>query len=153
MRLNRDRTRSAPKTLRSLARSKKKHRKGRGASGRAEAHVTRFSQRTLAECKHFFCSSRAEIPEFFAKFSQEFGTKFASFRRRAPALSDLNAQLIKLRASETPYGLRSARWLKKSQILCAWRAEIPEILQFLHESFAQIMRDLDAGRLLIRIRT
>ena len=32
--------------------------------------------------------------------------------------------------------MRSARWLKKSQILCAWRAEIPEILQF----FVKVLR-------------
>ena len=41
----------------------------------------------------------------------------------------------------------------KDPILCAWRAETPEMLQFVREFFAQIMRDLDAGRLLIRIRT
>ena len=42
---------------------------------------------------------------------------------------------------------------ENNQILCAWRAEIPEILQFFREIFAQILRNLDAGRIRIRIRT
>ena len=32
------------------------------------SHVTRFSQRTLAECTHFFCSRRAKIPEILKNF-------------------------------------------------------------------------------------
>ena len=40
---------------------------------------------------------------------------------------------------------------ENDQILCAWRAEIPENLQFFREIFARISRDLDAGRALFRI--
>ena len=40
---------------------------------------------------------------------------------------------------------------EKNQILCAWRAKIPEILQFFREIFARISRDLDAGRAVFRI--
>ena len=39
----------------------------------------------------------------------------------------------------------------KRKNLCAWRAEIPEVLQFFRELFAQILRDLDARRALYRI--
>ena len=39
----------------------------------------------------------------------------------------------------------------KRKDLCAWRAEIPEVLQFFREIFAQILRDLDARRALFRI--
>ena len=35
--------------------------------------------------------------------------------------------------------------------VCAWRAKFPENLQFFHEFFARISRDLDAGRALFRI--
>ena len=37
---------------------------------------------------------------------------------------------------------------RDERILCAWRAKIPEILQFFPEKFARISRDLDAGRAL-----
>ena len=40
---------------------------------------------------------------------------------------------------------------RDERILCAWRAKIPQILQFFHEIFARISRDLDAGRALFRI--
>ena len=35
---------------------------------------------------------------------------------------------------------------RNQRILYAWRAEIPENLQFFRENFARISRDLDAGR-------
>ena len=40
-----------------------------------------------------------------------------------------------------------------TQILCARRAEVPEILQFFRAISAQSLRDLNAGRALVRMST
>ena len=41
--------------------------------------------------------------------------------------------------------MRSARWQRARNFLCAGRAEFPEILQIFRPIFAQTLRDLDAG--------
>ena len=41
--------------------------------------------------------------------------------------------------------------VKSFRILCAWRAAIPEVLQFFREIFAQISRELDARRAIFQI--
>ena len=47
---------------------------------------TRFAQRTLAECTHFFFLRKArQNSEQFVKLLQDFGTKLVSSRRRWPA--------------------------------------------------------------------
>ena len=43
--------------------------------------------------------------------------------------------------------------VKIFRILCAWRAEISEVLQLYREIFAQILHDLDVRRALFRIYT
>ena len=68
-------------------------------------------------------------------------------------LSKSNGDPTRLPVPVTSDGLRSARWSNARISWCAWRAEIPKILQSFREIFAQIMRDLDAGRLFVRIRT
>ena len=42
---------------------------------------------------------------------------------------------------------------EKTKSVRVARPQLPEILQFFREIFAQILRNLDAGRILIRIRT
>ena len=41
--------------------------------------------------------------------------------------------------------------VKIFRILCAWRAAIPEVLQFFREIFVQILHNLDVRRALFQI--
>ena len=65
--------------------------------------------------------------------------------------SDLNNRPTSLRDSATLRELRYARWPSARIFFCERHAEIPEVLQFFREIFAQILRDLDARRALFRV--
>ena len=105
--------------------------------------VVRFAQRMLAEINEFYAGGAPEFRKF-CKFFREICAQISHF-------SDLNNLPTSLRAAETLRELCSARWLSARISFCERRAEIPEVLQFFREIFAQILRDLDARRALFRI--
>ena len=113
--------------------------------------VIRFAQRMLAEMNEF-CARGA--PKF-RKFCNSFVKIFARISRDLDAgralFSDLNNLRTSLRAAATLRELCSARWPSARIFFCERHAEIPEVLQFFREIFAQILRDLDARRALFRI--
>ena len=112
--------------------------------------VIRFAQRMLAEMREF-CARGA--PKF-RKFCNSFVKFLRGFRVISTAdahFSDLNNLPTPLRAAATLQDLCSACWPSARIFICERHAEIPEVLQFFREIFAQILRDLDARRALFRI--
>ena len=108
--------------------------------------VVQYAQRTLAECTQFLCAGRAEFPEIL----QIFRPIFSRFLR------DLDAGLVLELASErTPTrkraatkfcGFRNNVGRVHAIFLRAARRSFSEKLQFFRASWAQNLRDPDAGR-------
>ena len=113
--------------------------------------AVRFAHRMLAE-NNEFCARGA--PKF-RKFGNSFVQFFSRISRGLDAgrafFSDLNKLPTSPVAAATLRGFRSARWPSARIFFCERHAEIPEVLQFFREIFAQILRDLDARRALFRI--
>ena len=112
--------------------------------------VTRFAQRMLAEMNEF-CARGA--PKF-----RKFCNSFVKFLRGFRVISTPDAHFF---GSEQPSDFTEscsdvARVVQRTLAECTHffgerHAEIPEVLQFFREIFAQILCDLDARRALFRI--
>ena len=108
--------------------------------------VVKYAQRTLAECVQFLCAGRAGFPEILQNFRAIF----------AQVLRHLDAGLAVYLASErTPTRTRAATKFCASRnhagrvhatFARAVRRKISGTLQFFRASWAEILRDPDAGR-------
>ena len=118
--------------------------------------VMRFVKLILAEKNEFCAHGATKFRKFcnsFAKFLAIFCGNFASSRRQTRNFSRLNKFMNPMRALATLRDLCSESWPSARNSLCARRAEIPEILQFIRGIFPEHLRDLDAARLLFQICT
>ena len=113
--------------------------------------VVKNAQRTLAECTQFLCAGRAGFPEilqiFRAIFAQNLRHLDAGLARylaleRTPTLKRAVAKLC---------GLRNHAGRVHATFVRAARRFFSGTLQFFRASWAQNLRDPDAGRFLFRI--
>ena len=113
--------------------------------------VVKNAQRTLAECTQFLCAGRAGFPEILQNFRAVF----------AQHLRHLDAALARYLASErTPTlkraaaklcGLRNHAGRVHATFVRAARRIFSGTLQFFRASWAQNLRDPDAGRFSFQI--
>ena len=113
--------------------------------------VVKYAQRTLAECTQFLCAGRAGFPEIL----QNFRTVFAQNQHHLDAglaryLAFERMPTLK-RAAAKFCGLRNHAGRVHATFERAARRFFSGTLQFFRASWAQNVRDPDAGRFLFRI--
>ena len=114
--------------------------------------ILQYAQSTMAECTRFLCAGRAEFPEIL----QIFRPIFSQFLRDLDAGLALYLALertpTRKRAATKFCGLRNNAGRVHAIFLRAARRSFSENLQFFRASWAQNLRDPDAGRLIFSNR-
>ena len=110
-----------------------------------------YAQRTLAECMQFLCAGRAGFPEIL----QNVRPNFAQILRAPDAGLERNLALERISnriSTSTKFcALRNHAGRVHAPSVRAARRNFSGILQFFRASWAQNLRDPDAGRFLFRI--
>ena len=110
--------------------------------------VVQYAQRTMAECTQFVCAGRAEFPEFLQIFRPIFAQSLRDLGAGLALHLALERAPTQKRGAANFFGLRNNAGRVHAIFLRAARRKIAGNLQFFRASWAQNLRDLDAGRLL-----
>ena len=100
--------------------------------------------------RNSLCARRAEIPEIL-QFIRGIFPEHLRDLDAARLLFQICTYGGAVRELESNHMGCTAYAGREKRILCAWRAEIPKVLQFFREVFAQFLHDLDVRRALFRI--
>ena len=101
--------------------------------------------------ERILCAWRAKIPENLQFFREIFAQISRYLDAGRAFFSDLNKPPTPLGDSATFRDFHSARWPSACSFFCERHAEIPEVLHFFREIFAQILSEYNARRALFRM--
>ena len=113
--------------------------------------VVKYAQRTLAECTQFLCAGRRRIPEILQNFRAVFAQNFRHLDAGLARYLALECTPTLKRAAAKLCGLRNHAGRVHATFVRAARRIFSGTLQFFRASWAQNLRDPDAGRFLFRI--
>ena len=113
--------------------------------------VVKYAQRTLAECTQFLCAGRAGFPEILQIFRAIFAQNLRHLDAGLARYLALERTPTRKRAATKFCGSRNHAGRVHATFARAARRKIPGTMQFFRASWAEILRDPDAGRFSFRI--
>ena len=113
--------------------------------------VVKYAQRTLAECTQFLCAGRAGFPEILQIFRAIFAQNLRHLDAGLAHYLAFERTPTRKRAATKFCGSRNHAGRVHATFVRAARRNFSETLQFFRASWAQNLRDPDAGRFLFRI--